>query len=355
ARKFPEAFLDDLPGLPPDREIEFVIDTYPEALPVSKNPYRMAPIELKELKVQLQELVDKGFIRSSSSPWGAPVLFVKKKDGSLRMCIDYRELNKLTIKNKYPLPRIDDLFDQLQGAKVFSKIDLRSGYYQLKVKDSDIPKTAFRTRYGHYEFLVMSFGLTNAPAAFMDLMNRVFREFLDKFVIVFIDDILIYSRNEADHEEHLRIVLSTLRQQQLYAKLSKCEFWLDKVNFLGHVISAEGISVDPSKIRAVKDWPQPRNVSEVRSFLGLAGYYRKFIKGFSILAKPLTSLTKKDLKYSWTETCEESFQTLKQKLTTAPLLVLPIEGGKFSVYCDASKIGLGCVLMQEGKVVAYAS
>ncbi|NBJ95683.1 reverse transcriptase family protein, partial [Parablautia muri] len=354
-REFPEVFLDDLPGLPPNKEIEFVIDTYPEALPVSKNPYRMAPIELKELKVQLQELVDKGFIRSSSSPWGAPVLFVKKKDGSLRMCIDYRELNKLTIKNKYPLPRIDDLFDQLQGAKVFSKIDLRSGYYQLKVKDSDIPKTAFRTRYGHYEFLVMSFGLTNAPAAFMDLMNRVFREFLDKFVIVFIDDILIYSRNEADHEEHLRIVLSTLRQQQLYAKLSKCEFWLDKVNFLGHVISAEGISVDPTKIRAVKDWPQPRNVSEVRSFLGLAGYYRKFIKGFSILAKPLTSLTKKDLKYSWTETCEESFQTLKQKLTTAPLLVLPIEGGKFSVYCDASKIGLGCVLMQEGKVVAYAS
>lgn len=354
-QNFPEVFLDDLPGLPPDREIEFVIDTYPGAEPAFKNPYRMAPAELKELKIQLEELVNKGFVRPSFSPWGAPVLFVKKKDGSLRMCIDYRELNKLTIKNKYPLPRIDDLFDQLTGARVFSKIDLRSGYYQLKIKEEDIPKTAFRTRYGHYEFLVMSFGLTNAPAAFMDMMNRIFKDFLDKFVIVFIDDILVYSKTEEEHVEHLRMVLSKLKTHRLYAKFSKCEFWLDRVNFLGHVISKEGIAVDPAKVQAVMEWSQPKNVGEVRSFLGLAGYYRRFIEGFSKLATPLTRLTRKNVKFWWADDCEKSFQKLKQKLISAPILTLPTEDGNYSIYCDASKIGLGCVLMQDGKVIAYAS
>ncbi|XP_062091879.1 uncharacterized protein LOC133797823, partial [Humulus lupulus] len=223
-RDFLEVFPEDLPGLPPDREIEFVIELLPGTAPVSKAPYRMAPAELKELKIQLQELLDKKFIRPSFSPWGAPVLFVKKKDGTMRMCIDYRELNKLTIKNKYPLPRIDDLFDQLQGRGVFSKIDLRSGYHQLKIREEDVPKTAFRTRYGHYEFLVMPFGLTNAPAAFMDLMNRVFKDYLDKFVIVFIDDILVYSRSQEEHEEHLRLTLEKLKEKQLYAKFKKCEF-----------------------------------------------------------------------------------------------------------------------------------
>lgn len=208
-REFPEVFSDDLPGIPPEREIDFGIDLIPDTRPISIPPYRMAPAELKELKEQLKDLLEKGFIRPSVSPWGAPVLFVRKKDGSLRMCIDYRQLNKVTITNKYPLPRIDDLFDQLQGATCFSKIDLRSGYHQLRVRECDIPKTAFRTRYGHYEFLVMSFGLTNAPAAFMDLMNRVFKPYLDMFVIVFIDDILIYSRNEEDHASHLRTVLQT--------------------------------------------------------------------------------------------------------------------------------------------------
>ena len=207
---------------------------------------------MQELSSQLSELLDKGFIRPSYSPWGAPVLFVKKKDGSFRMCIDYRELNKLTIKNRYPLPRIDDLFDQLQGASYFSKIDLRSGYHQLKVREEDIPKTAFRTRYGHYEFVVMPFGLTNAPAAFMDLMNRICRPFLDNFVIVFIDDILVYSRSEEEHGQHLRQILETLRSEKLYAKLSKCEFWLRSVNFLGHVVSQEGIHVDPSKVKAIE-------------------------------------------------------------------------------------------------------
>ena len=230
-REFEDVFPEDLPGLPPDREIEFAIELAPGTAPVSKAPYRLAPVEMKELATQLQELLDKGMIRPSVSPWGAPVLFVKKKDGSMRLCIDYRELNKLTIKNKYPLPRIDDLFDQLKGAVHFSKIDLRTGYHQLKIKPEDVPKTAFRTRYGHYEFLVMSFGLTNAPAAFMDLMNRVFKQYLDKFVIVFIDDILIYSRTEEEHAEHLRIVLEILRKEQLFAKFAKCEFWLREVQF----------------------------------------------------------------------------------------------------------------------------
>ncbi|WOG95151.1 hypothetical protein DCAR_0414454 [Daucus carota subsp. sativus] len=248
--EFSDVFPDELPGLPPDREIEFTIDLAPGTEPVSKAPYRMAPVEMKELAMQVQELLDKGFIRPSVSPWGAPVLFVKKKDGSMRLCIDYRELNKLTIKNKYPLPRIDDLFDQLKGATCFSKIDLRSGYHQLKIKAEDIPKTAFRTRYGHYEFLVIvSFGLTNAPATFMDLMNRVFKKYLDKFVIVFIDDILIYSKTEAEHAEHLRMVLGILRKEKLYAKFSKCEFWLKKVQFLGHVVSSEGIKVETLFIR----------------------------------------------------------------------------------------------------------
>ena len=209
-----------------DRGIEFAIELIPGAVPVSKAPYHLASVELKELATQLQELLDKGMIRPSVSLWGAPVLFVKKKDGSLRLCIDYRELNKLTIKNKYPLPRIGDLFDQLKDAVYFSKIELRTGYHQLKIKPEDIHKTAFRTRYGHYEFLVMSFGLTNAPAAFMDLKNRVFKKYLDKCVIVFIDDILIYSKTKEEHAEHLRIVLEILRKEQLYAKWSKCEFWL---------------------------------------------------------------------------------------------------------------------------------
>ncbi|KAL5545187.1 hypothetical protein UlMin_008971 [Ulmus minor] len=255
--------LAKLPGLPPDREIQFEIELLPGTAPISKAPYRMAPAELKELQAQLQDLLDKKFIRPSHSPWGAPVLFVKKKDGTLRMCIDYRELNKVTVKNRYPLPRIDDLFDQLKGATIFSKIDLRSGYHQLKIKEEDVPKSAFRTQYGHYEFLVMPFGLTNAPAAFMDLMNRVFKEFLDKFVIVFIDDILIYSKTKEEHEEHLRITLRTLEEHKLYANFSKCEFWLDKVHFLGHVVSKDGVSVDPAKIEAVSKWPAPTNVTEI--------------------------------------------------------------------------------------------
>ena len=353
--EFPDVFPEELPGLPPEREIEFTIDVLPDTQPISIPPYRMAPAELKELKEQLRDLLEKGFIRPSTSPWGAPVLFVRKKDGSLRMCIDYRQLNKVTIKNRYPLPRIDDLFDQLQGAKCFSKIDLRSGYHQVRVREADIPKTAFRTRYGHYEFRVLSFGLTNAPAVFMDLMNRVFKPFLDMFVIVFIDDILVYSRSEEEHADHLRTVLRVLQHQKLYAKFSKCEFWLTSVAFLGHIIGADGIQVDTQKIEAVKTWPRPTTPTEVRSFLGLAGYYRRFVEKFASISVPLTRLTQKAAKFQWTDACERSFQLLKDKLTTAPVLTLPEGPDGYVIYCDASGVGLGCVLMQHGKVIAYAS
>ncbi|GJT62732.1 putative reverse transcriptase domain-containing protein [Tanacetum coccineum] len=254
---------------------------------------------MKELSKQLQELSEKGFIRTSSSPWGAPVLFVKKKDGLFRMCIDYRELNKLTVKNRYPLPRIDDLFDQLQGSSIYLKIDLRSGYHQLRVREQDIPKMAFRTRYGHYEFQVMPFGLTNAPAVFMDLMNRV--------------------------------------------------------KFLGHVIDSRGIHVDPSKIKSIKDWASPKTPTKIRQLLGLAGYYRRFIERFSKIAKSMTKLTQKGIKFDWGEKEENAFQLIKQKLCSAPILALPEGSEDFVVYCDASHKGLGAVLMQKEKVIAYAS
>ncbi|GJX80033.1 putative reverse transcriptase domain-containing protein [Tanacetum coccineum] len=348
-------FPEDLPGLPPARPVEFQIDLIPGAAPVARAPYRLAPSEMKELSEQLQELSDKGFIRPSSSPWGAPVLFVKKKDGSFRMCIDYRELNKLTVKNRYPLPRIDDLFDQLQGSSIYSKIDLRSGYHQLRVREQDIPKTAFRTRYGHYEFQVMPFGLTNAPAVFMDLMNRVCKPYLDKFVIVFIDDILIYSKDEKEHEEHLKAILGLLKEEKLYAKFSKCEFWIPKVQFLGHVIDSRGIHVDPAKIESIKDWASPKTPTEIRQFLGLAGYYRRFIEGFSKIAKSMTKLTQKGIKFDWGEKEENAFQLIKQKLCSAPILALPEGSEDFVVYCDASHKGLGAVLMQREKVIAYAS
>ncbi|GKD49625.1 putative reverse transcriptase domain-containing protein [Tanacetum coccineum] len=289
-RDFPEVFLEDLPGIPPSRQVEFKIDLVPGAAPVARAPYRLAPSEMKELSDQLQELSEKGFIRPSSSPWGAPVLFVKKKDGSFRMCIDYRELNKLTMKNRYPLPRIDDLFDQLQGSSVYLNIDLRSGYLQLRVREEDISKTTFKTRYNHYKFQVMPFGLTNTPA------------------------------NKQEHEEHLKLILELLKKEELYAKFSKCEFSQSIV-------------------------PQ----------LHLAGYYRRFIEGFSKIAKSMTKLTQKKVKFDWGDKQEAAFQLLKQKLCSAPILALPEGAENFIIYCDASHKGLGDVLMQNEKVIAYAS
>ncbi|GJY61934.1 putative reverse transcriptase domain-containing protein, partial [Tanacetum coccineum] len=292
-----------------------------ESHPVVRDFPDVFPEELPRIPPEREELLERGFIRPSISPWGAPVLFVKKKDGSMRLCIDYRE----------------------------------SGYHQLRVKGQDVPKTAFRTRYGHYEFLVMPFGLTNAPAVFMDLMNRVFHEYLDKFVIVFIDDILVYLKTKEEHEDHLRIVLGTLRQKKLYAKFSKCQFWLGQVAFLGHIVSADGITMDPAKVEAITKWPRPTTITEVRSFLGLTGYYRRFVEGFSCLALPLTKLMRKGEKFVWDEEREKSFEELKKRLVSAPVLTLPSGTGGYQIYSDASKKGLGCVLMQHGKVIAYAS
>jgi hypothetical protein len=289
-KEYLDVFPEDLSGMPPHWEIEFVIDLAPGTAFIIKRPYRMAAIKLAKLKKQLNELEQKGYVKPSSSPWGAPVLFVKKKDGSMRLCVDYRALNEVTIKNKYPLPRIDDLFDQLKGAKYFSKIDLRLGYYQLRIRHEDVPKIAFVTRYGQREFTVMPFGLTNALAYFMNLMNKVFMEELDKFVIIFINDILVYSRSAEEHGQHLKIVLGKLRDRQLYAKFSKCEFWLQKVSFLRHILITEGVVVDPKKVTAVANWKRPASVTEIRSFLGLAGYYRRFIEGFFKIARPMTIL-----------------------------------------------------------------
>jgi hypothetical protein len=301
--EYPNIFPEELPGMPPDRDIEFSIKLLPGTTPILKRAYRMDVKDLIELKKQIEELLEKGFIRPSSSPWGAPVLFVNKKDGSRRMCVDYRSLNEVTIKNKYSLPRIEYLLDHMRGATIFSKIDLRLGYHQLKIRTEDIPKTAFTTRYGLYEFLVMSFGLTNALEYFMNLMNKVFMEYLDQFVVVFIDDILVYSQNEEAHEDHLRLVLQKLFDNQLYAKFSKCDFWLKEVAFLGHIITNGGIKVDPSKISEILNWKQHIDVSKIRSFLGLAGYYRRFIEGFSKIVKPHTSLLEKGKEFMWDEAC----------------------------------------------------
>jgi hypothetical protein len=322
---------------------------------IYKTPYRMATPELAMLKEHIKELLEKRFIRPSSSPQGAPMIFDPKTDGTQRLCMDYHALNEVTVKNKYPLPRIDDLFDQLYVACVFSKIDLRSGYHELKIRERDILKTAFISRYGLYEYTMMLFGLTNAPAYFMYLTNKVFMEYLDKFVVVFINDILVYSRTEEEHEEQLRLALQKLREHRLYAELSKCEFWMKQVAFLGHVISKGGISMDPSKVQDVLSWNAPTSVGDIQSFLGLAGYYRRFIEGFLKISKPMTELLEKDKKFEWMPACEASFQELKKRLMTSPILVMPDLEKPFSIYCDASGQGLGCVLMQDGHVVAYAS
>ena len=266
--------------------------------------------------------------------------------------MDYRQLNKVTIKNRYPLPMIDDSMDKLV---VFSKIDLRSGYHQIRVKAEDVSKTAFRTRYGHNEYSLMPFGVTNAPGVFMEYMNGIFHPLVDRFVVVFIDDILVYSKSEEEHAEHLRVVLRVLKEKKLFSKLYKCEFWLREVSFLGNVVSKGGIAVDPSKVGAVLQWESLKSIFEIISFLGLGGYYRRFIEGFSKLALPLTQLTRKGQAYVWDAKCEESFQELKKRLTSAPVLVLSNPKESFVVYCDASKMGLGGVLMQNRQVVAYAS
>ena len=359
-KEFKDIFPDDLPaGLPPQRAIDHRIEVIPGSTPPSRPTYRMSDVELAEVKKQLAELQRLGFIRPSKSPYGAPILFVKKKDGTLRMCIDYRALNKITIKNKYPLPRIDEMLDRLHGANIFTKIDLRSGYHQVRIHPSDVDKTAFNTRYGHYEYLVLPFGLTNAPATFMHLMNSVFADYLDDFVIVFLDDVLIFSRNTEEHARHVQLVLQRLREHRLYANMKKCEFFKPKISFLGHIVSADGIGMDPEKIKAIEDWPPLQNIGDVRSFLGLAGYYRKFVYRFSHIAAPLSNLLRNDTTFTWTEKEQKAFDELKAALMNGPVLIVPNQKLPYTVTTDSSSYAVGATLSQDHgrglQPVAYMS
>ena len=347
-KSYADVFPEELPaGLPPSREVDHKIELVPGSVPPSRPTFRLSSTELEELKKQLDELLTSGFIQHSKSPYGAPILFVKKKDGTMRMCVDYRALNNVTIKNSYPLPRVDELFDRLQGAKYFSKIDLRSGYHQIRIDPQDVPKTAFRTRYGHFEFLVLPFGLTNAPATFMHLMHQSFRDLLDHFVLVFLDDILIYSKTKEEHEKHVRAVLDILRKEKLYAKESKCEMFRTEVEFLGHHVGRNGIRMMEDKVHAVREWPTPTNVGHIRSFLGTAGYYHKFIRDFSKLSAPLTHLTKQDVKFEWGPQQQAAFVAIKQAMSSAPVLVLPDPKLPFVVHTDASGYAVGAVLQQD--------
>ena len=352
---FQDVFPEELTELPPPRELDHSIELIPGAQPVARRPYKMSLPESAELKEQLTQLLDQGFIHPSISPWSTPVLFNRKKDGTLRLCIDYRGLNQVTVKNKYAIPRMDELLDRLHGASIFSKIDLKSGYYQIRINEQDIPKTGFNTRFGHYEFTVMPFGLTNAPATFNRLMTKIFREHLDDFVLVFFDDILVYSRTPEEHEQHVKRVLELLRQHKLYAKRSKCTFFTEKVEYLGFIISKNGVATDPAKIEAVIGWPQPRSIKEIRGFLGLTGWYRIFIKGYAVIAVPLTSLLKKTKTFSWSHKAQESFEKLKNALVNAPILQLPHFTKTFTFLTDASGQAIGGVLSQEGKPIAYES
>ncbi|CAI7932408.1 unnamed protein product [Closterium sp. NIES-54] len=300
-----------------------------------------------DLRQQLDDLLEKGFIRPSTSPYAAPVLFTRKKDGDLRLCIDYRALNAITIKNKYPLPRVEELFDMLGEATVFSKLDLRSGYHQVRLAEDDISKTAFRTRYGYFEFRVLPFGLTNAPATFMGLMNNIFRLFLDRFVIVFLDDILIFSKSLEEHAQHLRIVLDTLRQHRLYAKLSKCTFTRSSIGFLGHVINSQGIAMEPAKVQCLADWPAPRTVTELQSFIGLAKYYRKFIFNFSHICAPLTDLFRQSAAFQWGLPQQTAFSSIKAALTSAPVLTVADPSRPYFIWTDASDVAVGAILCQD--------
>ncbi|CAI7888030.1 unnamed protein product [Closterium sp. NIES-53] len=346
--EFQDVLHDDLPDqLPPYRTHQHEIVEEPGSKPTFRAPYRLSPTELADMKKQIEYLLEKRLIRPSTSPYGAPVLFTSKPDGSLRMCIDYRALNKQTIKNKYPIPRIDDLLDQLRGATVFSKLDLRSGYWQIRMADNSIHKTAFRTRYGSYEYLMMPFGLTNAPATFQVEMNHILRPLLDECVVVYLDDILIYSKDMKQHVEHLRRVFETLRRERFYVKLSKSEFALKKVQFLGHMVSAQGVHVDPKKIEAVRTWKTPKNVKELQQFLGFANYYNRFVLNYAKIAAPLTNLLKKNTPYQWEAKHQEAVEQLKTALTSAPVLILPDPELDYVIEADASDQAVGAVLMQD--------
>jgi hypothetical protein len=354
--KYRHICVDKLPvGLPPVRLEKEVAPLEPGAAPTCRPMFRYSTAELAEMERQVKELLAQGLIQPSSSPFGAPVLFVKKKGGELRMCIDYRALNRITVKNRYPLPRIDDLLDRVRGAKVFSSVDLCSAYHQCRLVDSDVPKSAFRTPFGHFEFRVLSFGLTNAPAHFQASINRCFDDSsFRKFCCVYLDDILVFSRSAEEHLQHLDAVFARLAAEQFYVKLRKCEFNKRQVQFLGHLVSAEGIRPDPAKVRTVLEWPQPKDVHELRSFLGLANYFRKFILAYGVIAAPLNALTT-HFRTAWTDQELAAFQAVKEALSSDTCLAVPNPDAPFDVFCDASLMGIGAVLVQEGRPVAFES